>query len=216
MRSVLHPLAIASALTLAACACADSVKLIATYSGKDVGTAVVTITPNRDQTVTDSTTLSLAVNGHKLELYSTSRIGPTGRVLTEVQRQTQDGAVKSNVSIKYSADAAVLTDHVGGEVKSFPIPKGANVDAISGLWFISVRPKVGAKAKSYVFSPSLRQWQETERTYEGDTTLTVGQSKVTGHKLHDKSLREDVHAVVDDKGLPIEIDFTGMKLVRER
>jgi hypothetical protein len=194
---------------------AESVKLIAMSGSSNVGTAVVTVVANRDQTVTDSADFNLALEGKKLELFSTSRVGPTGRVLTQEERQSVDGKVVANVTIQYTATAAVVTDHVTGNVKSYPVPKGAIVDAIGGLWFISLRPKIGQKAKCAVFSPTQRVWHDTERTYESDENVTVGPTQVLGHKLRDHSSGEDVRSVVDDRGLPLEIDIAGLKLVRE-
>ncbi len=211
MRSLfLIALAAASVSTFA-----ETATLVGTFGKTEVGTGTFTITPQRDRTMTENTVFKIALNGQKIEVQSTVHISQEGMTLRADQKEVVNGAVQKDVSIQYTLKAAIVTNKATGEKKTYPIPVGAKTTDPSGLWFVTSKPKIGAKSVATAFSVDLFAWRKTVRVYVGDQPFTLDGKKIVGHQLKDDSDGHTVLALVDDHGLPLDLDLAGFHFTRK-
>jgi hypothetical protein len=201
---------------LAALGCAQSTaKLVATFQGHDIGTATFTVTPQRDRSFIQTTLFSLSVTGNRIEISTTERIDGEGRTLHSESKQVANGVVQRNVEVKFTAKGAEVTDKKAGTKKMYPLPAGADTRDPSGLWFLVTRPKAGQTATAISFSIDKNAWRKTKRKYIGDKPFTLDGKKIMGHQVQDESDGTSVSALVDDRGLPLDLEISNFHFARK-
>ncbi len=210
MLRVMRTLLFAGLVAASALASAQTVTLVGTFGGREVGAATFTIEAQPDHSYLQTFTLKIDLNGTKIENRSASRIAPTGQTLSEEDKETLNGTIRKDLSIIYSPVGASVVDRLAGKTKSYPIPAGANAKDLSALWFVTLKPKLGAKLVATTFSVDQMAWQKATTTYVSDQKVKVGGKLVKGHQMMHVSPGPTLLMVIDDHGLPLEFNLPGV------
>jgi hypothetical protein len=201
------------------CATAQTATLVCTIDGKPTGTAAFSIVagPNRSyvQTTIFNITSTITQDKQNDKLESVVSQSFDGMPLEDDEKESLNGVVQRNVSVLFTVRGATVTDKATGKKTPYPLPSGMSMKDISGLWFISVRPRVGDKSSATSFSVQTLAWTKTTRTYVGDETITLDGKKVTGHKLKDEDGATSITTLIDDHGLPLVVDIAQYHFARK-
>ena len=205
------------AAALVAVAPAEFVRLKVTRNGKVLGMATYGIAAFPGQGKT--TELRVEAKGPRstVSMTEATRYDRAGREVKKEMMQSVDKRTLSHLTAVYNAQGVTVTGESadGKESKKYPLPKGAVTIDPSRNWFLSVRPKPGAKATSTTFSLSRFKWRTTQTTYVGTKAVMIGNRKVNGHLVRAVSGNDKAEMVVDNRGFPWTItDNRGLRMVR--
>ncbi len=136
--------------------------------------------------------------------------GSPVRVFQEIISQRP--AFRNSVTVTFDAKGAhaVIDESGKRTVKDIPLVNTAPRKCTNEFWFLRDKPKVGLSEKYYHFDSTKLEWRISEATYVGPTKVKIGGVQVAGHLV--RSPEGD--AVLDDKGLPIRLDYGAVTMVR--
>jgi hypothetical protein len=125
---------------------------------------------------------------------------------------SQKPAFRNSVTVTFDEQGArAVSDERGKRtVKDIPLVSTAPRKCISEFWFLRDKPKVGQTEKYYHFDAAKLEWRISEATYVGPTKVKIGKVEFAGHLVRSP----DGEAVLDDKGLPIRLDYGAVTMVR--
>jgi hypothetical protein len=187
-------------------------KMTLAVNGTPVGTATLSQKFDKAGLLHQSLHMEVSLGTLKNSIDADSVTDRNGRPVSEKAITVQSGK-KSVTTLTYGTSSLTITTTENGKTSTVKsaIPKGNLADA-STMWFITTKPKPGAKATYLHFDKRTKQWQTKTATYSGDDT--VPQTMKKGHHVH----HEDGEFWLDAKGMPIrmELDENGVKLVMTR
>ena len=199
---------------LAACAAAQAqaqaqtAKMVAQLGGHDIGTVVYTTSIGEDHSWHESFISKLNLNGHEFEDRTMVRFSAAGKAQEDDEKETVDGEVRRNETIKFHDKTAEVTNVMTGETKTVTAPDDPPTLDPSDSWFVITKPKIGDAATASSFS-SEEGWHTTTVTYVEDRPFKLGDQTIQGHLLRHKHPKDSYEELVDDHGLPLEVDLPG-------
>lgn len=215
--SIRVPLILA-ALSLAITGSAQSVRLKATQSGKDIGEAYVNHKVGTDGGKTVSMRLELRSPTSRMTVRQESYYDSSAKPTRAVLELLQDGGKKRDaLVVNYDGSGAKWVHMKDGQSSPGSASLVQNVSRAvqSEFWFVRDLPEVGTVSKSYVFNLDIRDWEYSTVTYLGPIEFLWQGKKVPAHRV--KTVRGDrtAEAILDERGLPLKIeDSKGLTLER--
>lgn len=201
--------AVGAATALAVFACAQA-KLNILQGGKPIGTANATHRLNADGTKLVQLSIELANGKTKVKVRQESVYSAKGEPVRSFQEVTgENPRISRRVIVTYDADGAnVVIDEDGKrETKKVELAKTAPRQQASEFWFLRDKPKVGSTDEAYRFNLDKLEWTIARSTYVGPKTLTINGKQVKCHEIKSS----DGVSWVDDKGLPVRADYSGVR-----
>lgn len=192
-----------------------SATLNATYNGQPMGKMNMSVTSQSSGGIVEVTELSLNLPGQKMTERSREWVGPDGLTTHEEVTETVNGVVKMNLAIEFTKRGAKVFDKTTGKTKTYEEPKDGLGRDTSSLWFIVTHPKVGTTISSHSFSAETLTWDKSKLTYSGDKKVTIAGKEVSGHLTTGEQGGKSMTAIVDNNGLPLEADVSGVHLERD-
>jgi hypothetical protein len=215
MLTAMRTLVLSLLIGLSAVASAETVTLVCTFGGKNVGTGSFSLSRQKDGSYLDSSIFKIELGNQKVEIDSKVVVLPNGKMVEDDEKELIGGVIQKNVFISFSSTAASVSNRVSGETKDYPAPAGTQLKDPSGLWFVALRPKIGDKSVATAFAADLNAWRKTERTYVSDKPFVLAGKKLLAHALKDETDGHTILTLVDDHGLPLDIEITGFHFVRK-
>lgn len=187
-------------VALAVCSSAQELRYRMTVDGREIGECLWSHQIRPDKGVRTLTELRFGANAEvtvKMEDV-TARDGMP--ILSSTKQTTPQGTTTTVKTYSKTGITLAITANGKTDKKVLPYPKGQSPKSISDLWFLTVRPKVGAKSVFCDVDDS-GKWRKAVVTYVGPRTIV---SKGKSVKTH---LVESDHALVwhNEKGLPVQI-----------
>ncbi len=136
--------------------------------------------------------------------------GSPVRVFQETISQRPAFRVSVTVTFDAKGAHAVVDERGKRTVKDIPLVNTAPRKCTNEFWFLRDKPKVGQREKYYHFDATKLEWRISELTYMGPTKVKVAGVQVAGHLVRSP----EGEAVLDDKGLPIRLDYGVVTMVR--
>lgn len=189
-----------------AAAQAQTAKLVAKLGDHEIGRVVYKTDFAPDHSWTESFTSTLNFNNHQFEDSTLVRFSADGKALEDDEKETVDGIVRRNEEIKFHDKTAEVSDKLTGESKTFTAPDSPPTLDPSDSWFVVTKPKIGDKATASSFS-SEEGWHTTTVTYVEDRSFKLGDQTIQGHVLRHDHPKDSYEELVDDHGLPLEVDL---------
>lgn len=197
-------------LSVALWACAQ-VKLNILRGTSSIGTANANHRLNPDGSKLVQLSMELiGAQGQKVKIRQESTYNAKGEPVRSYQELTGEKPRKSRrLVVTYDADGAnVVIDEDGKrETKHVPLTKTAPRTQKNEFWFLRDKPKAGTTEEYYRFSLDSMEWQIVRTTYVGPKTLTINGKSVKCHEIKSS----DGSYWVDDKGLPVRLDYSGVR-----
>ena len=196
---------------------AQTVRMRVTQNSQALGTADFGQVLNPNGAKATKIQLNAKGPGGTLVMRENSSYDRTGRAIQKELTTIVNGKQMAHIIAKMDAKGANLVVEQNGskQTKQVPLPKGAVTVDPSENWFVTIRPKVGTKVKSYSFSLNRLVWKSSESTYVGEREVKVGNRKVKGHLIREVDSDSKVEVIVDDKGMPLQmVDQNGLHMIR--
>ena len=193
-------------LAAAIAAQGETAKLLAKVDGHDIGSVVYKTDFAADHSWIESFVSTLEINGHRFENSTTVHFSADGKALEDDEKETVDGQVSENQTIKFHDKTATVTDALSGETSTFTAPDDPPTLDPSDSWFVISKPKIGDKAVASSFS-SEEKWHTTTVTYVEDRSFKLGDQTIPGHLLRHQHPKDSYEEIVDDHGLPLQVDL---------
>jgi hypothetical protein len=206
MHKCLRSTLIFATATMCVSVYAQSATLVATYQGKEVGTATYTVGVLPTGRVTKTISVKLTVEGSVYESKATVHFNSHGETLDRVEYAALGGQPKTDLAIRFNSKGATVVNNITGKQKLFPAPADPPARDMSDLWFLTVKPKIGDKVVSSGIS-SETGWQKTTTTYTGDVPILVGGKTVLGHSIQHVELDGTYARILDDHGVLLQFSL---------
>ncbi len=172
-------------------------KMSVTINGSPAGSGSLWQKIESNGELHQKTTVSLSVGKFTLALTSDVREDRNGRPIVDTSTEVVNGSAKMERYV-YGAKAVTITVTENGKTTSTVVPiPNSNVSDASAGWFITSRPKPGAKASYVSYDLKTKKWEPKTTTYLGDEI--VPGTKIKGHHIRHAT---EGDMWVDDKGYP--------------
>ncbi len=181
-----------------------------TLDGGAEGTARLTQTRRPEGGKTVRLVATLRRQGSSVEVRSESTFDAQGSPLRKVQGYGPPGKPPLHETIvTFDAQGAHAVVRERGVPKATDVPLAPKLVRANAAetWFVLVKPSPGDVAKAWTFDPDALEWVPNQTTY-------VGPAK-GGHLLRTVRREKTGETIVDDAGLPVQVEEGGMKLERK-
>lgn len=189
---------------LVCCAQAQEQKYKVVVQGQEIGeaTLIYNILPNRG--LRSRLHMRVAGPAGQMTMQVDETTGPDGSPVKGNMQQTNPGGDEKVVrTFTPKGVATTLTKNGKTTTKTYPFPKTGSIKSASTLWFVTLRPKVGAKEVSMSLKAPSMKWEQSTTTYEGIRSIVSQGKTVKAHLISSKETK----AWLDDKGVPYQIDL---------
>jgi hypothetical protein len=186
----------------------QTAKLIGRIDGHEVGSATYARKLLPDKSWEETLTSKMEVPGASLESDFKIHFSADGHAISEEDKEMEGDSVKEDSTVKFENGLATVTNKLTGTSKTFNAPSDPSWIDPSDSWFVKTKPKIGDKAVASSFSIE-EGWRTTTVTYLSDKPFKLGDQTIQGHELRHENPKDSHVEIVDDQGLPLEIEVPG-------